>query len=162
MPYDGADPAYADLYHDLPKDYPYGTAGLMSRQAPDSWKLHCFKRIKDLVDNYQPDLLYTDGDIFFEEYGLALVANLYNLDAETPRRASCEAVYTSKLAERLRDGHLRARLERGVVDGIPAQPLANRHVHRRVALQQGGEVQDRPSTSSTCWWTSSAATATCC
>ena len=25
----------------------------------------CFKRIKDLVDNYQPDLLYTDGDHLF-------------------------------------------------------------------------------------------------
>ena len=28
---------------------------------PDSWKRHWFDRIKDLVDQYQPDLLYTDG-----------------------------------------------------------------------------------------------------
>jgi alpha-L-fucosidase len=50
---------------------------------------------KDLVDNYQPDQLYTDGDIFFEEYGLALVANLYNLDAKR-HGGHCEAVYFSK------------------------------------------------------------------
>jgi alpha-L-fucosidase len=42
VPYDGADPRYADLYHALPKDYdlsnlaPSG-AGAMSRVAPDSW-----------------------------------------------------------------------------------------------------------------------------
>jgi alpha-L-fucosidase len=33
-----------------------------------------FRRIKDLLDKYEPDLMYTDGDIFFEEYGLALLA----------------------------------------------------------------------------------------
>lgn len=34
------------------------------------WKQHYFDLIKDLIDKYQADLLYTDGDIFFEEYGL--------------------------------------------------------------------------------------------
>ena len=38
--------------------------------------------LRILVDNYQPDLLYCDGDIFFEEYGLAVVANLYNVSAQ--------------------------------------------------------------------------------
>src|ERR1022692_1788688 len=61
--YDGADPAYADLYHELPKYYPYSERLLNDRQAPAQWKLHYFNRIKDLVDKYQPDLLYTDGDI---------------------------------------------------------------------------------------------------
>ena len=81
MPYDGADPKYAEYYHELPPYYPYSDRLLNDRQAPAAWKQHYFKRIKDLIDNYQPDLLYTDGDIFFEEYGLALVANLYNVDA---------------------------------------------------------------------------------
>ena len=62
VPYDGADPAYADLYHPFPKDQPIPTQA-MSREAPDAWKQHYFKRIKDLIDNYQPDLLYTDGGI---------------------------------------------------------------------------------------------------
>ena len=53
----------------------------MTARPPLPWKLHYFMRIKDLVDNYRPDLLYTDGDISFDEYGLALAANLYNLSA---------------------------------------------------------------------------------
>jgi alpha-L-fucosidase len=46
----------------------------MGRVAPDEWKLEYFNRIKDLIDQHQPDLLYTDGGIPFEEYGLATVA----------------------------------------------------------------------------------------
>jgi len=65
----------------LPRYYPYSYGLLNDRQAPAQWKKHYFNRIKDLVDKYQPDLLYSDGDIFFEEYGLALVANLYNVSA---------------------------------------------------------------------------------
>ena len=32
VPYDGIDPAYADLYHDLPKDYPYGQRAMTGRR----------------------------------------------------------------------------------------------------------------------------------
>ena len=120
VPYDGADPAYADLYHELPADYPYGQQ-ISDRQAPDRWKLHYFKRIKDLVDNYEPDLLYTDGDIFFEEYGLALVANHYNTSAKR-HGGRVEAVYTSKLARDCETGTCVLDLERGVAGGIPANP----------------------------------------
>ena len=120
VPYDGVDPAFADLYHELPADYPYGKP-ISARQAPDPWKLHYFQRIKDLVDNYQPDLLYTDGDIFFEEYGLALVANLYNVNARR-HGGRVEAVYTSKLASDCETGTCILDLERGVAAGIPANP----------------------------------------
>ncbi|HUP02981.1 MAG TPA: alpha-L-fucosidase [Bryobacteraceae bacterium] len=120
VPYDGANPAFADLYHDLPADYPYGKQ-VNDRQAPDPWKQHYFKRIKDLVDNYQPDLLYTDGDIFFEEYGLALVANLYNTSAKI-HGGRVEAVYTSKLASDCETGTCILDWERGVAAGIPANP----------------------------------------
>jgi alpha-L-fucosidase len=120
VPYDGANPAYADLYHELPKDYPYGQQ-VNDRQAPDPWKMHYFKRIKDLVDNYQPDLLYTDGDIFFGEYGLSLVANLYNLSAKS-HGGRCEAVYTSKLPSDCETGTCVQDWERGVAGGIPANP----------------------------------------
>ncbi len=37
VPYDGNDPAYADLYHPFPKGQPIPTNG-MSRVAPDAWK----------------------------------------------------------------------------------------------------------------------------
>ena len=119
--YDGADPANADLYHELPKYYPYGEGLLNDRQAPDAWKRHYYKRIKDLVDQYQPDLLYTDGDIFYEDYGLALVANLYNLDASR-HGGRCEAVYNSKLPSDCETGTCVLDWERGVASGISASP----------------------------------------
>ncbi|MBV8070108.1 MAG: alpha-L-fucosidase, partial [Acidobacteriaceae bacterium] len=120
VPYDGANPAYADLYHTLPRDYPYRQP-INDRLAPEAWKQQYFKRIKDLVDNYQPELLYTDGDIFFEEYGLALVANLYNLDAKR-HRGHCEAVYFSKKSSDCETGTCVLDWERGVAAGIPANP----------------------------------------
>ncbi|UWZ85856.1 alpha-L-fucosidase [Occallatibacter riparius] len=123
VPYDGADPANADLYHELPKYYPYSYNYWLvnDRQAPEAWKQHYFNRIKDLIDKYQPDLLYCDGDIFFEEYGLALVANLYNVSANR-HGGRCEAVYTSKLPSDCETGTCILDWERGVAAGIPANP----------------------------------------
>jgi len=121
VPYDGSDPANADLYHELPKYYPYSDRLLNDREAPAPWKQHYFNRIKDLVDKYQPDLLYTDGDIFFEEYGLALVANLYNVDAKR-HGGRCEAVYNSKLSSDCETGTCVLDWERGVAGGIPENP----------------------------------------
>lgn len=121
VPYDGTDPAFADLYHDLPKDYKIDLTQAMSRNAPDSWKQLYFKRIKDLVDKYQPDILYTDGGIPFGEYGLSLVAHLYNTNASR-HGGKCEAVYCSKSVQDSRGGICILDLERGVAAGIPAEP----------------------------------------
>jgi alpha-L-fucosidase len=120
VPYDGANPAFADLYHTLPVDYPYGLA-INDRQAPEAWKIHYFKRIKDLIDRYQPDLMYTDGDIFFEKYGLALVANLYNISASLHGNR-CEAVAFSKLDTDCEVGTCVLDWERGVAGGISPNP----------------------------------------
>jgi len=71
VPYDGVDPAYADLYHDLtpmPADF-VNTATAMGRVAPDKWKMEYYLRIKDLIDQHHPDMLYTDGGIPFDEDG---------------------------------------------------------------------------------------------
>jgi alpha-L-fucosidase len=72
---------------------------------PEAWKRHWFARIKDLVDQYQPDLLYCDGHIPFEKWGLSLVAHLYNQDAKR-HGGKVEAVYTSKRARGLGCGNL--------------------------------------------------------
>jgi len=123
VPYDGVNPAYADLYHEYPKDYAVGSnsTGFGGANIPDTWKLHYFKRIKDLVDNYQPDLLYTDGGIYYEEYGLAVVANHYNTSAKI-HGGHVEAVYTSKTPHDSETGTCILDLERGVASGIPANP----------------------------------------
>jgi alpha-L-fucosidase len=121
--YDGVDPKFADLYHALPADYKISTAtgAAMSRNAPDSWKQLYFKRIKELVDKYQPDLLYTDGGIPFGDYGLALVANHYNQSAKR-NGGIADGIYTSKARQEAEAGMCILDLERGVAGGIPAQP----------------------------------------
>ncbi len=124
VPYDGTDPAYADLYHDLtpePADF-VKTAKAMGRVAPDAWKKEYYLRIKDLVDQHAPDLLYTDGGIPFDAYGLSTVAELYNVNAHR-HGGKVEAVYFTKTDEDLAHGGVGALdRERGVLDGISPVP----------------------------------------
>ncbi|MCX6634080.1 MAG: alpha-L-fucosidase [Acidobacteria bacterium] len=121
VPYDGTDPNYADLYHDLPKDFDIAKAQAMGRNVPDSWKLQYFRRIKDLIDQFQPDLLYTDGAIPLEEYGLSLVAHLYNSSAGR-HGGKVEAVYTSKGRQDAEQGLCVLDFERGIAGGISPNP----------------------------------------
>jgi alpha-L-fucosidase len=93
----------------------------MSRVAPDSWKQLYFRRIKDLIDQYEPDLLYTDGGIPFEEYGLNLVAHLYNASAER-NHGTAEAIYTSKSRQECVEGTCVLDFERGLSAGISTNP----------------------------------------
>jgi alpha-L-fucosidase len=125
VPYDGQNPAFADLYHDY-SGMPTGFAQKISsdpmgRTAPDSWKLQYFNRVKDLLDQHQPDLLYTDGGINFEAYGLGTVAELYNVG---PRSAQDhpEAIYFSKTAPDCATGTCVLDRERGVLDDISPKP----------------------------------------
>ena len=111
--YDGQDPEYADLYHPFPKDQPIPTQA-MSRVAPDSWKQLYFRRIKDLIDNYQPDLLYTDGGIPFEQYGYRLVSHYYNTVKD--------GVYTSKTRKDCDQGTCALDIERGIANEILPEP----------------------------------------
>jgi len=120
VPYDGTDPAYADLYHPFPKDKPIPTQA-MSREAPDSWKLLWFRRIKDLIDNYQPDLLYTDGGIPFGDYGYKLVSHYYNANAEQ-HKGKVEGVFTSKTRQDCDRGTCVLDIERGVANDILPNP----------------------------------------
>lgn len=124
--YDGADPKYWEYYHEghqVPvRPGSTRTDDWSPVNVPLKWKQHYFSRMADLVDNYEPDLLYTDGPIFFEEWGLGVVANLYNRSAKK-NRGKVEAVYTSKM-DRAING-VRAGIldvERGLLDTIAAEP----------------------------------------
>lgn len=107
IPYDGQNPAFADLYHDysgMPADFLKTIHdNPMGRIAPDWWKLQYFNRVKDLIDQHQPDLLYTDGGIEFGEYGLGTVAELYNVGPYSYQGKS-EAIYYSKTPADCPDG----------------------------------------------------------
>lgn len=123
VPYDGTNTAFANLYHDyegMPADFA-ATALPMGHVAPDRWKLEYFRRIKNLIDQHKPDLLYTNGGIPFEEYGLALVAKEYNVSA-AEHSGQTESIYTSKRAADCAVGTCVLDRERGVLDGIQPEP----------------------------------------
>jgi alpha-L-fucosidase len=93
----------------------------MSRNAPFAWKRQYFLRIKDLIDNYQPDLLYTDGGIPFQEIGYKLVSHYYNANAKL-HGGKVEAVYTSKRRNECETGTCVLDIERGVANQIMPKP----------------------------------------
>jgi alpha-L-fucosidase len=119
VPYDGADPRYADLYH-TPHDELFA-GGKKWYTKNTAFHQEWFNRVTDLVTHYKPDLLYTDGGIPFGVTGRTLVANFYNQNIKT--HGKLEAVYNHKdigSGEFLRKAGVQD-VERGVMNGI--QPL---------------------------------------
>ncbi len=93
VPYDGNDPAYENLY--LPNRNA-GDLGAGEWYTRDPWwHQKWFGYVKELIDLYQPDLLYSDGGVPFGEYGLNIVAHLYNTSARRSGGRN-QAVYTQK------------------------------------------------------------------
>jgi alpha-L-fucosidase len=134
VPYDGTDPQYSDLYHNITPEYlnvpsPPGRNGrppqpgppAMSRNAPLEWKQQYFLRIKDLIDQYHPDLLYTDGGIPFGDIGYQLVSHFYNVSAQV-HGGKVEGVCTSKTRSDCAQGTCALDIERGVANQILADP----------------------------------------
>jgi alpha-L-fucosidase len=113
VPYDGADPKYAELYHG--KAAPDDTEWLTKNPA---WQREWFDRIKELVDGYQPDLLYSDSPLPFGDVGRSLLAHFYNQDM-AKNSGRLEAVYTCK---QLSGGKWVRDIERGVAEGISPEP----------------------------------------
>jgi len=79
VPYDGADPQYADFYHEPHDD----TDRRHPLNPPASWRKTWAARIVDLIDAYQPDHLYFDGALPFQgddqfRTGMEVVAHYYN------------------------------------------------------------------------------------
>ncbi|MES2808937.1 MAG: alpha-L-fucosidase [Bacteroidota bacterium] len=73
VPYDGAGAQYADLYHT--KAAKGDNAWLTTN--PEYMK-QWYTTVKELVDNYHPDLLYSDSKLPFDEVGRSMLANFYN------------------------------------------------------------------------------------
>ena len=120
--YDGADPKNFSLYGNCEQVF-NKRLDWNENWIPEAWKKHWYDRMMDLVNKYQPDLLYSDGHLPFEEQGLALLAHLYNTNA-TKHGGKTQAVYNSKRPEDT-DGETGIcvyDVERGVVDGIWPRP----------------------------------------
>jgi alpha-L-fucosidase len=119
VPYDGADPATKDLYVDSDevwKDLPWN-----EDQIPNWWKRHWHDRITDLIDQHEPDLLYSDGSLPFQDYGYSVVAHLYNTSARR-NGGKVDAVYFSKRDYDSASGACVLDRERGVLDDILPRP----------------------------------------
>jgi len=119
--YDGADSRYADLYH-AKHDEPYkGNADTWYTTNPAYHQIW-FNRIRDLIDSYEPDLLYSDGGMPFGEVGRSLVAHFYN--SSVSRHGRLEAVYNCKAlgAGEFYPEACVQDVERGVMSGINPRP----------------------------------------
>ncbi|MBB6431245.1 alpha-L-fucosidase [Algisphaera agarilytica] len=77
VPYDGNDPANASLYFEPHDDTEAAYPQNPSPFFVENWKA----RMIDAIDQFQPDMFYTDGGIF-EQAGLDVMAHFYNQAAD--------------------------------------------------------------------------------
>jgi alpha-L-fucosidase len=120
VPYDGNDPEYQDLY--VP---PHDDTSLAYPKNPsEAWQQEWLARITDLIEQHDPDLLYSDGGVPFGRVGCEMIARYYNRNMER-RDGRLEAVYALKDMEDhgdYREGVGVLDMERGVVEGIHPNP----------------------------------------
>jgi alpha-L-fucosidase len=120
VPYDGADPKYAALYHDkIPGVNPYVAGDWFN--ISDTLKREWFYKVKELVDKYHPDLLYSDAPFNWEYISTSMLANFYNGNMAA-NGGKLEAVYNSKDTKPGQGVMFVEDLERSVKDGGSAVP----------------------------------------
>ena len=123
----------------------------MNPAFTEKWFLRC----QDLVDKYQPDLLYFDniGELPLDQAGLDIVAHYYNANRSWHDGREEGVVNVKGVEGRARAGRGgRHRARRG--ERHPADALADRHLHRRVALSARHPLQVGRRRWCGCWSTS--------
>ena len=102
VPYDGNDPAWRDFYFDNYQHVDGTTQARPWYTENEAFRAYWLRVMKEIIDLYQPELLYTDGALPFGEHtgnpdysrGLEAVAYLYN--ASIRANGENRAVYTQK------------------------------------------------------------------
>ena len=112
VPYDGNDPRWESLYHH--KAAP-GDKGKFTTDT--TWQREWYDCIRELLDKYNPDLLYSDSGLPFDKVGRTLVAHFYNTSIDS--EGVCQGVYTCKHENK--DWYVRD-FERGSMDNIYQLP----------------------------------------
>jgi alpha-L-fucosidase len=78
VPYDGNNPEYQGLYHEYNDDM----SSYYPDDPPDHWHESWKARLIDLIDNYDPDHMYFDGGLPFNDNegktGMEVIAHFYN------------------------------------------------------------------------------------
>ena len=116
VPYDGANPKFWDLYH-----FPAEPDDKGWYSTNPKWHQQWFSEIKELVDNYHPDLLYSDGGVAFgtnHVVGLSMIAHFYNSSAAR-HGGKVDVIYNCKQKS---DGRWVEDLERGIMPKIEPYP----------------------------------------
>ncbi|MFZ4456841.1 MAG: alpha-L-fucosidase [Bacteroidales bacterium] len=114
VPYDGNNPNFQDLYHAKADST---DTGWMTKNP--AWQKEWFDRIKEVVDMYKPDLLYSDCALpFGNDVGRSLIAHYYN-DNMKANSGKLDAVYNCKESSK---GRFVRDVERGVLDSISEFP----------------------------------------
>ena len=113
IPYDGNDPQYADLYHTKAEP---GDKGWLTTNR--EWMKEWYNDVKELVDIYHPDLLYSDSKLPFDGVGRSMLANFYNGNISY-NGGKLTAIYTCKEES---NGKWVQDVERGVLDSISPFP----------------------------------------
>lgn len=107
VPYDGNDPAYKDFYYDNQEHFidNKGERAIWYTEN-ETFRKYWLEVMKELIDKYEPDLLYSDGGLPFSEkqkgdptnpgyeMGLQAVAYLYNTSIK--KYGENKAVYNQK------------------------------------------------------------------
>ena len=94
IPYDGADPQYQALYHkriDTVNPYKAGNWFAISDELKYDW----YYKVKELVDTYHPDLLYSDAPFNWKNVSYSMLANLYNGNI-SHNGGKLQAIYNAK------------------------------------------------------------------
>jgi alpha-L-fucosidase len=105
-------PKYEDLYHG--RAY-YGDNDWLTTNP--KWQHEWYDRITELIDNYHPDLLYSDSKLPFGNIGRSMVAHLYNQSLD--KNGEPTAVYTCKEES---NGRFVRDVERGIMENISPYP----------------------------------------
>ncbi len=113
IPYDGNDTKYQDLYH---KKLPADDHDWLTKDPENQKEWNAM--IRELVDTYHPDLLYSDSKLPFGDVGRNLIANFYNGN-EAFNNGKLTAVYNCKEPS---EGRFVQDIERGVKDDISPYP----------------------------------------
>lgn len=125
IPYDASNPEYFDFYHNNQSEYdkldldnPMSGGWLTDNEE---YQKHWRDRICDLIDKYQPEMLYSDSTVPFGQYGLEVVAHLYNTSIAANGGIN-QSVYTLKEDDPARYCIGAADVERGVQRDIFPKP----------------------------------------
>jgi alpha-L-fucosidase len=94
VPYDGGNKDHETLYRDNDSEI-MGNDCIPWYTVNEKYHIDWFNRIKELIDKFSPDLLYSDGALPFGKYGEHIVAHLYNTSASL-NGGKNNAVYNNK------------------------------------------------------------------